>query len=211
MVVCMLLLADGTTAALACTPMPETPWFTENLSVVSTDLPDSIILSIQNEQEGDEIKLENNADSSVWIEGNEGFVQLYDKNGIYFSAGHGGPNVLMVGDNYIRPLEARNVAADNRPESVALPAPQDVLVHLRATEQFHNLQLRVSYQLNPYYDPNSVYQHEHACIAYDFMLENFPFGFAPYLLIGIIIVCMIMIFISRRRERESSDQDPTRH
>ena len=103
------MVSVGQKSALACTPVPITPWFTEELSFVETNLPPTV-------SHPSELSFLNTEDSPFYFlyngETKDMGTQLLFHINVYEDY-----EGIDVNHNYFSEFEHRNKIGDNRPEN----------------------------------------------------------------------------------------------
>ncbi len=190
----------------ACTPAPETPWFTSSISLISSNLPNE---SAEINQNGDNLILKNISDNPIRIiidgmyQEKNGYEELTTGQSATFSVD--GSDDLSVNDYGITYLVPRNKFEDNRPANVEIPKPQVAWVQLLINGQSYYMQLQISYAINPFYRPDSVYAYSNACVNWNnqILFGELVTPLAGFvLLVALAVVIVSVTFIVKLRKRQ---------
>ena len=182
----------------ACTPPPQTPWFTPVVSLISSTLPKDLfeIDTIENN-----LVLKNISDYPIFITKPNGYEEIMTGQAATFSVSDG-DTLFVDGYEEIKDLELRNKFEDNRPANVEIPEAQVAQVEVEFDSQLFYVQLKVSYELNSQYNPHSIYNSSLACRFYPVLFPE-----APQLSVivistpvGLVIILLAYIILFKRKK-----------
>ena len=189
--VSMMLIIDF---AYACTPFPPTPWFSEKLSLIETNLPLTITSS-----EGRLRFVSTTGDPFYFLYNRETKslgteislrIEFYDDF-----------DVVLVNEYGFSDFEHLNKIGDNRPDDTLPPRPQDIAIPISLDGNQYAINLRIIYEINQAYIPDSVEQWKNACRGYPFLPLPQVVSMA---IIGGIIFLVLVVVIAIRRSKLSN-------
>lgn len=185
--------------AYACTYLPPTPWFNENVTLLNTNRPSGIIIK----QDGHTVSLTNNLDaSSFYFNSYNGIKEL--GKAVQFSSYN---NVLSANDYYLTSLEPRNIVYDKRPTDVRLPEPQDIVVVIFLDHKPNSLQFRISYDLyKDYIPPPSNQGLNFACGNFNIIDVGEFYSNLFFVVVIIISLILISSIIINLKQKNISDK-----
>ncbi len=175
-------------SALACTPPPVTPWFTEGVGFVETNLPSTVTQS-------NDLTFTNAGNSSFYGRFN-GETKDLGKQISFRLNTYEDFDTIWINNNIFSNFEHRNKIGDNRPSDVQPPNVQDVVIPIILDEKQYAIKLRINYEISNYYVPNSVETHNNSCRYYPFL--PLPWFLSPAIAGGIILLVLIFVMVIRK-------------
>jgi hypothetical protein len=183
------LLGVPQITAFACTPVPITPWFTEELSFVETNLPSTV-------NHPSELKFLNSEDSPFYFLYN-GETRDMGTQLLFHIFVYEDNDLIDVNKNYFSEFEHRNMIGDNRPENTLSPDYQDVIIPVTLDEKQYAIKLRITYEINQNYDPKSVEKQDIKCPYENSFLLN---CFTPPIIDGMAFLTVLVIVVIIRKK-----------
>jgi hypothetical protein len=188
------LLGVAQKTVFACTPVPITPWFSERLGFVETNLPSTI-------EHSSELTFSNTGDSPFYFQyhGETKDIGTQLSFGIFVYDDNDG---IEINEYYFSEFDHRNKIGDDRPDNTLPPSYQDVIIPVTLDEKQYAIKLRITYEINQDYDPKSI-EKQHIDCSYGQPFWQYCLN-AP-VIVGLAFLIALGVVVIIRRQKSSSE------